>query len=86
MDVVDAGERLQADAIVGAVTDPATEIVPIAAHGEGCGTNAAAEIEGEDLRASVAPELQGHQGQQHGLAGAGRADDQCMSGSLRSAP
>ena len=54
----------------------AAEIVPVAAHRERGRPDRAAEIEGEDLRARIAPELQRHQRQQHALAGAGRADDQ----------
>ena len=61
---------------VGVVGERAAEIVPVAAHRERRGADRAAEIEGEDLRAGVAAELQRHQRQQHALAGAGRADDQ----------
>jgi hypothetical protein len=43
------------------------------------GADRAAEIEGEDLRARIAAELQRHERQQHGLAGAGRPDDQRMA-------
>ena len=54
----------------------AAEIVPVAAHGERGRPDRAAEIEGEDLGARIAAELQRHQRQQHGLAGAGRTDHQ----------
>ena len=57
----------------------AAEIVPVAAHGERRGADRAAEVEGEDLRAGIAAELQRHQRQQHALAGAGRADHQRMA-------
>ena len=43
----------------------AAEVVPIASHGErGC-ADRAAKVEGEDLRAFVAPELQRHQREQY---------------------
>ena len=61
---------------VGIVRQRAAEVVPVAAHRERGSTDRAAEIEGEDLGAGIAPELQRHQRQQHALAGAGRADDQ----------
>jgi hypothetical protein len=74
--IVDPGQRLQRTRRrPGAFGQPAAEIVPVAAHGERGGADRAAEVEGEDLR-RVAPELQSHQRQQHGLARAGRADDQ----------
>ena len=57
----------------------AAEIVPVAAHGERGGADRAAEIEGEDLSARIAAELQRHQRQQHRLAGAGRTDHQRMA-------
>ena len=37
------------------------------------GADRAAEVEGEDPRARVAPELERHQGEEHALAGTGRA-------------
>jgi hypothetical protein len=77
--IIDHGERLQGDTVGTVVGQRAAEIVPVATHGNGRGANAAAEIEGEHLGCSVAPELQGHQRQQHRLAGAGRANDQGMT-------
>ena len=50
------------------------KIVAVAAHRERRGTNRAAEIEGENLGASVPAELQRHQRQQHRFAGAGRTN------------
>jgi hypothetical protein len=50
--------------------------VPIAAHRQRGGTDRAAKIEGEDLCAGIALELQRHQREQDALAGAGRTDDQ----------
>ena len=70
----DRGERLQRDGLDRIVRERAAEVVPVAAHGERGGTDRAAEIEGEDLGAWIAPELQRDQRQQHALAGAGRAD------------
>ncbi len=52
----------------------------VAAHGQGGGADGATEVEGEDLTrprmALVAAKLQGHEGQEHALARAGRAHDQ----------
>ena len=62
--------------VVGSARGVAAEIVPVAAHRERGRADAAAEVEGKDLRTRIAPELECHQRQQHGLAGAGRADDQ----------
>ena len=50
-------------------------LLVLAAHGERGGADAAAEVEGEDLRSLIAPELQGHEGKQHGFARARGADD-----------
>ncbi len=44
--------------------------------GEACGPDRAAEVEGEDPGAGIAPELQRHQRQKHTLAGTRRADHQ----------
>ena len=74
--IIDPRKRLQGDRLREVVGEGAAEIVPIAAHGERGGPDAAAEVEGEDLRAGIAAELQRHQRQQHALAGAGRPDDQ----------
>src|SRR5258708_37663891 len=52
----------------------AAEVVPVASHGECCGADRAAEVESKNLIVRIAPELQRHQRQQHGLAGAGRAN------------
>src|SRR5581483_11941969 len=46
------------------------------AHRERRGADRTAEIESENLRARVAPELQRHERQQYALAGSGRSDDQ----------
>ena len=77
--IVDPGERLQRDRFGDLVGERAAEIVPVAAHCQRRRADAAAEIEREDLRALVAAELQGHQRQQHALAGTGRADHQGMA-------
>ncbi len=74
--VVDAGERLQRNRGLRAFGEPAAEIVPVAAHGERRGADRAAEVKGEDLGTCIAPELERHEGEQHGLACAGRADDE----------
>ena len=74
--VVDAGKRLQGDRLGEVVGEGAAEIVPIAAHRERRGPDAAAEVEGEDLRPGITAELQRHQRQQYALARAGRPDDQ----------
>ena len=71
--LVDAGERLQRQRAFEA------ELDAFAAHGERGGARRAAAVEEDDLRADEAAELQGEQGQQHRLAGAGRADDQGMA-------
>ena len=73
---VDLAKRLQLHAAIIVVGQTAAEILPVAAHSERGGTNAAAEVEGEDLGVLVAPELHCHQRQQYRLARAGRADDQ----------
>src|SRR5271156_872964 len=74
--IVDAGKRLKGDRLGDVISERATEIVPIATHGEGRGPDAAAEVEGEDLRTRVTAKLQRHQCQQYALARTGRADDQ----------
>ena len=74
--IIDARERLKRDRLAGTIGQRAAEIVPVAAHRERGGADRAAEVEGEDLCAGVAAELQRHQRQEHALAGAGRADDQ----------
>src|SRR3546814_5407308 len=76
---VDMGQRLELDAVTGAFGQAPAEILPVAAAGDGGGADAAAEIEGEDLRAFVAAELQRHQRQQHRLAGAGRRSEEHTS-------
>ena len=77
--VMDARQRLQRHGGRRAVGQVAAEIMPVAAHGERCGADRAAEVEGENLIVRIAPELQRHQRQQHRLAGAGRADHQGMA-------
>src|SRR3546814_10981730 len=68
--LVDPGQRLQRDAEIEIVAvKRATEILPIAAHGQSGSTDRAAEIEGEDLIVGIPPELQPHPRQQHRLAG-----------------
>src|SRR5690606_16799809 len=57
----------------------AAEVVPVAAHGERSSPDRTAEIKGENLRTLVAPELQGHEGEQHGFARARGADDKGMA-------
>lgn len=75
--VMDAGERLERHrvhqrCIVG---ERATQILPVATHGKRGGTDGTAEVEGENLRAFVTPELERHEGEQHALAGTCRAND-----------
>ena len=53
--------------------------MPIAAHRQRRRPDRTAEIEGEDLSAGISAELQGHQRQQNGFAGARWADDQGMA-------
>ena len=77
--IVDSRQRLQGDRLGRVFRERAAEIVPVAAHGERRGADRAAEVEGEDLGAGVAAELQRHQRQQHRFAGAGRADDERMA-------
>jgi hypothetical protein len=74
--VVDVRQRLKGDGLIHIVRQRPAQVVPIAAHRERRGADRAPEIEGENLRARVAPELQRHQRQQHALAGASRSDDQ----------
>ena len=74
--VIDARQRLQGDGSARVIGQRAAEIVPVAAHGERRRADRSAEVKGEDLGARIAPELQGHQRQQHALAGASRSDDQ----------
>ena len=74
--VVHARERLQGHRLGRLVGERAAEVMPVAAHRQRRGPDRAAEIEGEDLGARVAAELQRHQRQQHGLPRAGRPDDQ----------
>ena len=74
--IVHAREWLQGHRLGRLVGERAAEVMPVAAHCEGRGPDRAAEIEGEDLGARVAAELQRHQRQQHGLSRAGRPDDQ----------
>ena len=77
--VVDAGKRLQRNRCLCPFREAAAQVVPVAAHGEGGGADAAAEIECEHLVSGVAPELQGHEGEQHGFARARGADDKRMA-------
>ena len=62
--------------VVGSARGVAAEIVPVAAHRERGRADAAAKVEGKDLRTRITPELECYQRQQHGLSRAGRADDQ----------
>src|SRR5690606_576316 len=73
--VVDAGKWLERNGRLVPFREATAQIVPIPAHGERGGADASAEVEGEDLAGRIAPELQGHEGEQHGFARAGRADD-----------
>ncbi len=73
---LDARQRLQRHRLGHVGGQRAAKVMPVAAHGDRRGADRAAEVEGEDLRARVAAELQRHQRQQHRLARAGRADDQ----------
>ena len=77
--IIDCGQRLQRDGLGRIVRQRAAEIMPVAAHGERGRADRAAEVEGEDLASRIAAELQRHQRQQHGLAGAGRTDHQRMA-------
>src|SRR5882672_10467320 len=72
----DARQRLKRDGGRRAVGQVAAEIMPVAAHGEGCGADRAAEVESKNLIVRIAPELQRHQRQQYRLARAGWADDE----------
>lgn len=74
--VVNMGERLELHAVPGLVGEHPAEILPVAAHTDRSRADAAAEIEGEDLRVLVAAKLHRHQCKQHRLAGAGRPDDE----------
>ena len=76
--VIDTGQRLQSYGRGGVVGQGAAEIMPVAAHGQRRRADRAAKIESEDLGAGIAPKLQGHECQQHRLAGAGRPDDQSV--------
>src|SRR5690606_22242299 len=73
--VMDASERLERNGRLVPFREATAQIVPVAAHGERRSPDTAAEVEGEHLRSRIAPELQGHEGEQHGFARAGRADD-----------
>ena len=77
--VVDARQRLQRHGGRRAVGQVAAEIVPVATHGECGGADRAAEVESKNLIVRIAPELQRHQREQHGFAGAGRTDHQGMA-------
>ena len=72
---MDAGQRLERDGRLGPFCQPAAKVMPVAAHGERRGADAAAEVEGEDLAGLVAAELERHEGEQHALARARGADD-----------
>ena len=74
--IVNAGERLERDGRLIAVRQSAAQVMPIAAHGKRCGPDRAAEVERKDLSIGITAELQSHEGEQHGLARAGRADDE----------
>ena len=73
---MDAGKWLERNGRLVPFREATAQIVPIPAHGERGGADAAAEVEGEDLRSRIAPELQGHEGKQHGFARARGADDE----------
>ena len=77
--IVDSGQRLQGDRLGRVFRERAAEIVPVAAHRERRGADRAAEVEGENLGAGVAAELQRHQREQHRFAGACRPDDERMA-------
>ena len=55
---VDVRQGLQRDGGFDGFGERAPQVVPLTAHGEGGGTNGAAEIEHEDQRVRVAAELQ----------------------------
>ncbi|KTT91522.1 hypothetical protein NS44R_14800, partial [Mammaliicoccus sciuri] len=76
--VVNAREWLQRNRGLDAIGEIAAEIVPVAAHAERGGADRAPEVESEDLAAVIATKLQRHDGEQHGLPGSGRADDEGM--------
>ena len=75
-DIIDSGEGLERNEFRALAGERATEVMPVTAHGDRGGSDRSAEIEGEDLRAGIAAELQRHQRQQYGLAGACRSDHQ----------
>ena len=77
--IVDAGERLKLHAVAGLVGKHPAQILPVAAHAERGGADAAPEVEGKDLRPRIAAELHRHQREQHRLARAGRPDDRHMA-------
>lgn len=73
--LIDPRERLQHDGASPVAGKADTQVLPVTAAGKGRRPDRSAEIEGEDLRAIIAPELQGHQREKHGFAGPGRPDD-----------
>ena len=79
--VVDPSKRLQGNgsAVAFLGMQRASEILPVAAHAERGSADRSTKIEGEDLAAFVAPELQRHQRQQHGFACPCRANDEAVS-------
>ena len=77
--LIDPRERLQHDGASPVAGEAGAQVLPVTAAGQRCCPDRAAEIESEDLRAIIAPELQGHQREQHGFAGPGRTDDQRMA-------
>src|SRR5262245_25997072 len=77
--LVDKGPPLKGDRLGNVLGQGATKIMPVALHCECCGTDGSAEVEGEDLRAWVATELQCHQRQQHRLSRARWAHNKRMA-------
>ncbi len=73
---MNARERLKGHRRRGAVRQAAAEVVPVAPHRQRGRPDRAAEVEGEDLCIRIAPKLKRDEREQHGLASAGRPDDQ----------
>src|SRR5690606_23353895 len=73
--IVDPFERLQGQPAL-AAQHRLAKAVEVAAHGQSRRAGRAAEVEGEGLGCRIAPELEGHQRQQHALPRPGRPDHQ----------
>jgi hypothetical protein len=74
--LIDPRQGLQLHRTRAVVGKAGSQILPVAAAGERCRPDRAPEIEGEDLRAVIPPELQRHQREQDRFARSGRPDNQ----------